>query len=103
MERRMNTNNLSRRRFLKRAGLIGPALAWPTIIPASVLGENAPSKRVALGHIGVGGQGGGLLGGFLGLPQGQSVAVCDPLRERREKAVQTVEQRHAAAREQGCG
>ena len=97
----MNTNNLSRRRFLKRAGLIGPALAWPTIIPASVLGENAPSKRVALGHIGGGGQGGGLLGGFLGLPQGQSVAVCDPLRERREKAVQTVEQRHAAAREQG--
>jgi hypothetical protein len=102
----MNTNDLSRRRFLKRASLIGSALALPTIIPASVLGENAPSKRVALGHIGVGGQGGGLLSGFLGLPQGQSVAVCDPLRERREKAQQLIEQRYAAAREQagykGC-
>ena len=97
----MNTNDFSRRRFLKRAGLIGSALALPTIIPASVLGANAPSKRVALGHIGVGGQGGGLLGGFLGLPQGQSIAVCDPLRERREKAAQLVEQRYAAAREQG--
>jgi hypothetical protein len=102
----MNTNDLSRRRFLKSASLIGSALALPTIIPASVLGENAPSKRVALGHIGVGGQGGGLLSGFLGLPQGQSIAVCDPLRERREKAAQLVEQRYAAAREQagykGC-
>ena len=97
----MNTDNVSRRRFLKRAGLIGSALALPTIIPASVLGENAPSKRVALGHIGVGGQGGGLLGGFLGLPQGQSIAVCDPLRDRREKAAQLVEQRYAAARESG--
>jgi len=92
----MNANQLSRRRFLKHSGIIGSALALPTIIPASVLGENAPSKRVALGHIGVGGQGGGLLNGFLGLPQGQSVAVCDPLRDRREKAARLVEQRYAS-------
>jgi predicted dehydrogenase len=101
MERYMNANNFSRRRFLKHAGLIGSALVLPTIIPASVLGQNAPSKRVALGHIGVGGQGGGLLGGFLGLPQGQSVAVCDPLRERRESAARLVEQRYASARDRG--
>lgn len=93
----MNTNHFSRRRFLKHSGILGSALALPTFIPASVLGEHAPSNRVTLGHIGVGGQGGGLLNGFLALPQGQSVAVCDPLRARREKAAQRVEQRYAAA------
>ena len=97
----MNANTCSRRRFLQHAGIIGSALALPTIVPASALGQNAPSKRVALGHIGVGGQGGGLLNGFLGLPQGQSVAICDPLRERRERAAHLVEQRYAAARDRG--
>ncbi len=97
----MKANQLSRRQFLKHSGMIGSALALPTIIPASVLGENAPSKRVTLGHVGVGGQGGGLLSGFLGLPQGQSVAVCDPLRDRREKAARLVEQRYAARGQSG--
>jgi predicted dehydrogenase len=91
-------HTISRRRFLRGAA---SALALPQIIPASVLGANAPSKRVALGHIGVGGQGGGLLSGFLGLEQGQTVAVCDPIRERREKAAAEVERRYAARRSQG--
>ncbi len=97
----MRANNISRRGFLRQTGILGSALALPTIVPASVLGENAPSKRVALGHIGVGGQGSGLLNGFLALPQGQSVALCDPLRERREKAARLVEQRYAAAHDRG--
>ena len=88
----------SRRRFLRGAAC---ALTLPQIIPASMLGANAPSKRVALGHIGVGGQGGGLLSGFLGLEQGQTVAVCDPIQERREKAAAEVERRYAARRSQG--
>ena len=90
----MNTS-LTRRDFLKSAGALGAAAAFPTIIPASVLGANAPSKRVALGHIGVGGQGGGVMSGMLGLPQGTSVAVCDPFKERRERAAKQVEQRYA--------
>jgi predicted dehydrogenase len=91
----------SRRSFLKTAAAAGSTLVIPTIVPASVLGQAAPSKRVALGHIGVGGQGGGLLSGFLGVPQCQSVAVCDPIKERRTRAAQTVEQRYAAERNRG--
>ena len=41
----------SRRTFLKVAGA---AVAFPTIIPSRVLGENAPSKTIALGQIGCG-------------------------------------------------
>ena len=97
----MKSTNLTRRAFLKTAGALGSALVIPTIVPATVLGQTAPSKRVALGHIGVGGQGGGLLSGFLGVPQSQSVAVCDPIKERRERAAQSVDQRYAAERNQG--
>lgn len=44
-----------------------------------------------MGHIGVGGQGGGLLQGFLGVSASQSVAVCDPIKARREAAVKAAE------------
>ena len=79
----------------------GSAIFLPTFVPSSVLGANAPSRRVAVGHVGVGGQGSGLLSGFLGLPQGQSVAVCDPIKERRESAATRVEQHYAARAGQG--
>lgn len=94
-----NATTSSRREFLKATSAAAAAAwAFPAIVPASVLGANAPSKRVALGHIGVGGQGGGLLGGFMGLPQGQTVAICDPIRQRREAAAKRVESYYAASR-----
>ena len=96
------SRRVSRRTFLKSAAAsAGAALALPTIVPSSVFGEAAPSKRVALGHIGVGGQGGGLLGGFLGLAEGQTVAVCDPIKERREGCAANVEKHYAAQTEKG--
>lgn len=103
----LSMNSLSRRRFLRQTALgSAAALSLPTLLPASVFGANAPSQRVAVGHIGVGGQGRGLMDGFLGLPQNQSVAVCDPIQERREAAAQRVEQHYAAAKGQdvyrGC-
>ena len=42
---------MKRREFI---GLGASALAFPTIIPASVLGDEAPSKKIALGVIGCG-------------------------------------------------
>lgn len=90
---------LSRRHVLRRAA--AAAVALPTIIPARVLGARAPSKQVTVGHIGVGGQGSGLLGGFLSVPLGQSLAVCDPFKDRRERAAQRVGQAYAADRETG--
>jgi predicted dehydrogenase len=95
----------SRRIFLKQASA-SSALILPAIVPSFLFGARAPSRRVALGHIGVGGQGGGLLQGMLGLAQGQSIAICDPIRERREGAARQVEQYYAAQRKQesfkGC-
>ena len=99
---------ITRRNFLKKASAAttGSALVFPTIVPSFVFGQNAPSNRVAVGHIAVGGQGGGLLQGFMGQPLGQSVAVCDPIRERRESAARRVDQYYAEQRRQesynGC-
>jgi hypothetical protein len=93
---------VSRRHFLKRTSLAGgTALFLPTLVPSSVFGANAPSNRVAVGHIAVGGQGSAVMGGFLGLPQGQSVAVCDPIKERRESAAKRIEQHYAGKTGQG--
>ena len=87
--------SLTRRQLVKSAAASAAALATPAIVPASVFGAEAPSERVQLGHIGVGGQGGGLLGGFLGLPMGMSVAVCDPIAQRRDAAASRVGQAYA--------
>lgn len=94
----MKTSFVTRRAFLKTAGA---SLLFPTLVPSSVLGANAPSKRVAVGHLGVGGQGTGVMDGFLRLPQGRSVAVCDPIQERRESAAKRVEEHYAAEAGQG--
>ena len=74
----------TRRHFLQ--GMMAAAAA-PMIVPARVLGgENAPSKKVQLGHIGVGGQGTRDLQNFLGAAGAVSVAVADPYEERRARA-----------------
>jgi len=86
--------SISRRSFLK-----GVAVA-PMIVPSGVLfGANTPSKRVTTAHIGVGGQGSGLLRGFLGVDNCQVLAVCDPIKERREARAADVDKRYGAA---GC-
>jgi len=96
------SKHLTRRAFLKGAAVsAGAALALPTIVPSSVFGAAAPSNRVILGHIGVGGQGSGLLGGFLGLAQGQCVAICDPIKQRREGQAARVESHYASRSDKG--
>jgi len=102
MEVIMKKNQISRRAFINQTILTGSAFCFPDIVPSSVFGADVPSRRAALGHIGVGGQGGGLLQGFLGVAQSQSVAVCDPIKERREAAAQQVEQRYGSQKESGA-
>jgi predicted dehydrogenase len=69
------------------------------VIPASVLGRDAvsPSERIAMGFIGLGGQGTGHLlggawtyvpGGYVAREDVQVLAVCDVRKERRESAQQ---------------
>jgi len=73
--------SINRRQFLKNGGLItAGALFFPAIIPASALGKNgavAPSRRITVGCIGVGGMGTGNMRSFLALDDVQVTAVCD--------------------------
>jgi predicted dehydrogenase len=80
---------LTRRRFL---GSTLAAAVAPQFVPSRLLAaESAPSNTIALGHIGVGGQGSGLLRNFVGVPGAKSVAIADPFQSRREKAGSTVQ------------
>jgi predicted dehydrogenase len=45
---------VTRRRFLKTSLGTATALGFPTIVPATVFGQYAPSKRINIGAIGVG-------------------------------------------------
>ena len=83
----MKTNRpLSRRQFLQRATA---AVAGPYIVPASAHGlgaATAPSNRIVMGAIGVGGQGTGNMKRFTQDGQVQMVAVCDVDLKHLERA-----------------
>jgi hypothetical protein len=92
---------LTRRFFLKG---MAAAAAAPYIIPGSALGAEgrpAPSNRITMGFVGVGGQGSGDMGGFMGHPEVQAVAVCDVDYRARTGAKQRAEQRYAQEKTAG--
>jgi predicted dehydrogenase len=94
---------MTRRRFLKRSAGTGAAVAvaavaGPTIVPISALGapdKPAPSNRIVMGFIGLGGQGTYDMGNLLGQKEVQGVAVCDCDQSATSKARQTVEKKYA--------
>ena len=65
------TNRLTRRQFLKCSA------AAAAIVPACVLGAEAPSNRILVGCIGVGRMGLGDMKEVLGFKQARIIAVCD--------------------------
>ena len=82
-----NHRNWTRRKFLTAAA------ATPLIVPAATLGRGgatAPSERLVLAAIGVGGRGSSDLSVALHEADVQFVAVCDVNRERRERALAMV-------------
>src|SRR5690349_12127866 len=107
-------NLFSRRKFLGRSSMAvaGAAMAAPTLIPVSALGRNgatAPSERVNMGFIGLGGQGSGHLlggawtyvpGGYVAREDVQVLAVCDVRKDRRERAQSRCNQIYATKRGQ---
>ena len=87
---------LTRRDFLHNAAAIGAAaISIPTIVPSSVFGANAPSNRITMGMIGMGGQMGGHFNGMLSRRNVQVVAVCDVDRNKRENAKRNAENKYA--------
>jgi len=78
---------LSRRKFL--AASAATPFVW------SRSSARAANEKITLGFIGVGTMGRGHLGGFLGRPEVEVVAVCDVVKERLDNAKATVEKRYA--------
>src|SRR5215470_2877323 len=54
MSRQRRSANPPRREFLKTAMTAAAAAGFPTIVPASVFEQNAPSNRINIGAIGIG-------------------------------------------------
>ena len=91
----MTNKKHSRREFLTRAG---SALALPLFIPASALGRDgkvAPSNRIIMGTVGMGGRGTGVLRSWV-LPEKevQVVAHCDVWKQRRDNVKNIIDQHY---------
>ncbi|OGV67024.1 MAG: hypothetical protein A2283_01230 [Lentisphaerae bacterium RIFOXYA12_FULL_48_11] len=87
----------SRRNFLKGGFLAAGAMAVPSIIPSSAFGADgavAPSNRIVMGAIGLGGMGNGNLGGFLGMKDVVVVGVCDVDQNHLDAAVKRVNEHY---------
>jgi predicted dehydrogenase len=72
-------------------------VALPYFIPASALGRGgavAPSERIVMGGIGIGGRGSYDLSSMLAEPDVQWVAVCDVVKSRRDAAKNTVDSKN---------
>jgi hypothetical protein len=94
----------TRREFLKTAATAGAVLLAPIVVPASALGRGgavAPSERMVMGAIGVGGRGGGDLGWMLQEADTQVVAVCDVRRTRLEAAKKAVDGKYGNTTAEG--
>jgi predicted dehydrogenase len=76
-----DNGRVTRRQFLGRSAAVAAgAAALPTIIASSALGKDgavAPSNRIVMGCIGMGGMGRNDMRVFMGQPEVQVVAVCD--------------------------
>jgi hypothetical protein len=57
-------------------------------------GRPPANERITMGTIGCGGQGTGDMGGFLGFPEVQMVAVCDVVPAHRQRAKAIVDRRY---------
>jgi len=96
-------NRIDRRQFLKRTGVFAAgAVAFPYLIAPSALGKKgrtAPSDRIAMGAIGVGGRGTGNMRAFMGHDDVRVVAVCDVQQKQRQRA-KAIADRHYG--DKGC-
>ncbi len=100
----MRLSHSSRRSFLKTTLAAGIA---PLLLPSRVWSaDTPPNSRVTLGFIGCGMQSRGLLSGFLGKTNTQTVAVCDVDTTRRENHKKMAEDFYAksanASEYKGC-
>lgn len=82
---------MKRRNFIKQAAMASGMIAIPVIIPSGCTskknGKTAPSDRIVMGGIGLGGMGTGDMKNFLKNKDVQYVAVCDVDKAHRDRAM----------------
>src|SRR5579862_4473616 len=88
--------NVTRRSVLKTGLGAAAALGFPAIVPASVFGQYAPSKRINVGAIGVGRISRGHdMPGILQYDKARIIAVCDLDAHRVEEGKKLVNDYYA--------
>lgn len=92
---RSSSAQLTRRDLLKTVA----ASVWtvPVLVPARVLGKDgtvAPSERILLGGVGLGGRGRAVLKEMLAEPDVQFLAICDLNKSRREIVKKMVDDKY---------
>ena len=91
-------SKVSRRQFLSRtSGAVAGAIAAPYFVPSHLFagsGRIAPSDRITVGCIGLGGMGTGNLHGFLENDNAQVLAVCDVDRAHNERAAKLINKKY---------
>ena len=94
----MKKGQINRRQFLKRTAVAAAGVTgFPYVVRSSALGKAgsvAASDRIVMGCIGVGSQGSGNMGGFLGKKEVQIVAVCDVDKKNRDRAKKRVDDKY---------
>ncbi|MHB0954977.1 MAG: Gfo/Idh/MocA family protein [Pirellulaceae bacterium] len=88
---------LTRRDWLKRTVAAAGVMGIPYFVPAQALGKEgkvAPSDRILLGGIGLGGRGQIVLREMLDQPDVQFLAICDVNRSRREAVKNLVDTKY---------
>ncbi len=85
---------VTRRRFLQSGAAAAATFGFPTIVPSSIFGQNAPSNRITLGVVGWGMQGPGNTSAFLAETDCQVVAACDLDKNHLEAAVKKVNEHY---------
>ncbi|MEI7955546.1 MAG: Gfo/Idh/MocA family oxidoreductase [Verrucomicrobiota bacterium] len=84
----MNTPTTTTRRSVLK--LLAASTAAPLILPGRLFGADAPSKKITIGCIGVGWQGGENLQSFLGQDDCRVVAICDVDESHLNEAINKV-------------
>ncbi len=85
--------SVDRRRFLHAsAGALSLPFMGQSLFADEV--KKSANERINLGFIGIGTQSRGHLGGFLGMPDVQVVAVCDVVKERLDDASRRVAEKY---------
>jgi len=97
----MMRKNMNRRDFLQAAAGTAAAVAFPYVVPSSVLGADAPSNRITLGFIACGKQSQHLMRSFLGSPGTQVVAACDVDKLKLERSSKEIVEKHYADKKDG--